>query len=73
MRQFQDLGHIGVVIIGDYTASIGDPTGKNESRPPLTDEEVKRNASLYMDQIYKVLDREKTEVCYQSEWFSELT
>lgn len=72
MRQFQDLGHIGVVIIGDYTASIGDPTGKNESRPPLTDEEVKRNASLYMDQIYKVLDREKTEVCYQSEWFSEV-
>jgi len=73
MRQFQDLGHIGVVIIGDYTASIGDPTGKNESRPPLSDEEVKRNAALYMDQIYTVLDREKTEVCYQSEWFSDVS
>ena len=73
MRQFQDLGHIGVVIIGDYTASIGDPTGKNESRPPLSDEDVKRNASLYMDQIYRVLDKDKTEVCYQSEWFSDVS
>ncbi len=73
MRQFQDLGHIGVVIIGDYTASIGDPTGKNESRPPLSDEEVKRNASLYMDQIYRVLDKDKTEVCYQSKWFSDVS
>ena len=72
MRQFQDLGHVGVVIIGDYTASIGDPTGKNESRPPLSEEEVKRNAALYMDQIYKVLDRSKTEVCYQSEWFADV-
>ena len=73
MRQFQDLGHVGVVIIGDYTASIGDPTGKNESRPPLSDEDVKRNASLYMDQIYKVLDKNKTEVCYQSEWFTDVS
>ena len=73
MRQFQDLGHIGVVIIGDYTASIGDPTGKNESRPPLSDQDVKTNAGLYMDQIYRVLDRDKTEVCYQSEWFSDVT
>mgnify|MGYP001305013746 CR=1 FL=1 len=73
MRQFQDLGHIGVVIIGDYTASIGDPTGKNESRPPLREEEVRKNASLYMDQIYMVLDREKTEVSYQSEWFGDVS
>ena len=73
MRQFQDLGHIGVVIIGDYTASIGDPTGKNESRPPLSETEVKRNASLYMDQIYRVLDRKRTEVCYQSEWFGDVS
>ena len=73
MRQFQDLGHIGVVIIGDYTASIGDPTGKNESRPPLSPEKVKENASKYMDQIYTVLDRDKTEVCFQSEWFSDVS
>ncbi|MAW07333.1 MAG: tyrosine--tRNA ligase [Halobacteriovoraceae bacterium] len=73
MRQFQDFGHIGVVIIGDYTASIGDPTGKNESRPPLDEAQVKLNAKKYMDQIYTVLDPEKTEVCYQSEWFSEVS
>ena len=73
MRQFQDLGHTGVVIIGDYTASIGDPTGKNESRPPLSPEKVKENASKYMDQIYTVLDRDKTEVCFQSEWFSDVS
>ena len=71
MRQFQDLGHIGVVIIGDYTASIGDPTGKNESRPPLTKEDVAINAKKYMDQIYTVLDPDRTEVCFQSEWFSD--
>jgi len=71
MRQFQDLGHIGVVIIGDYTASIGDPTGKNESRPPLTADQVKENARRYMEQMYTVLDPKKTEVSYQSEWFEE--
>ena len=71
MRQFQDLGHLGVVIIGDYTASIGDPTGKNESRPPLEQEIIKQNAKKYMDQVYTVVDPDKTEVCYQSEWFSD--
>lgn len=69
MRQFQDLGHIGVVIVGDYTASIGDPTGKTESRPALTEETIKQNTSSYMEQLFTVLDRDKTEIRYQSEWF----
>lgn len=72
MRQFQDLGHIGVVIIGDYTASIGDPTGKNEQRQSLTKDEVKVNARQYMDQLFTVLDQDKTEVRYQSEWFNDI-
>lgn len=72
MRQFQDLGHIGVVIIGDYTAQIGDPTGKNESRPPLTSEETKENAKKYLEQVYTVLDPERTEVKMQSEWFNDV-
>ncbi len=71
MREFQDLGHVGVVIIGDYTASIGDPTGKNESRPPLSAEQIKVNARTYMDQIFTVLDPAKTEICYQTEWFDD--
>ena len=72
MRQFQDFGHIGVVIIGDYTASIGDPSGKNESRPPLDSSTVQLNAKKYMEQIFTVLNKDKTEVCYQSEWFSNV-
>jgi len=73
MRQFQDLGHIGVVVIGDYTAQIGDPTGKNESRQSLGAEETLKNAQSYMDQVYTVLDKERTEVCYQSSWFKEVS
>jgi len=73
MRQFQDLGHIGVVIIGDYTASIGDPSGKNESRPPLDKSQVEINAKKYMEQIFTVLNPEKTEICHQSEWFSDVS
>jgi len=72
MRRFQDLGHIGVIIIGDYTAQIGDPTGKYESRPHLSSEEVKRNSERYMDQLYYVLDKNKTEVRFQSEWFGPM-
>ena len=72
MREFQDLGHIGVIIIGDFTAQIGDPTGKDESRPPLTAEMVKENAARYMEQLYTVLDKDKTEVRWQSEWFGEM-
>lgn len=73
MRQFQDLGHTAVVIIGDFTARIGDPTGRDSTRPPLTAEQVKKNAENYMEQIYTVLDRNKTEVRWQSEWFDPMT
>ena len=72
MRRFQDIGHIGVIVIGDYTAQIGDPTGKNESRPHLSAADVKRNAEQYMEQLYYVLDKDKTEVRYQSEWFGPM-
>jgi tyrosyl-tRNA synthetase len=71
MRLFQDLGHKGTIIIGDYTAQIGDPTGKQESRPPLTLEQTRENAKAYMDQLYTVLDKKKTTIRYQSEWFKE--
>jgi tyrosyl-tRNA synthetase len=73
MRQFQDLGHIGVVIIGDYTAGIGDPTGKMESRPSLSKEDIQQNVKSYMEQVMTVLDEKRTEVCYQTEWFEEMT
>ena len=71
MRQFQDMGHTGVVVIGDYTASIGDPSGKEESRPHMEIEQVKKNAKTYMDQLFTILDPKKTEVRHQSEWFSK--
>ncbi|MCD6181323.1 MAG: tyrosine--tRNA ligase [Candidatus Cloacimonetes bacterium] len=73
MREFQDLGHIGVIIIGDFTAQIGDPTGKDDSRPPLSKEQVLKNAERYMDQLFTVLDKEKTEIRFQTEWFGEMT
>ena len=73
MREFQDMGHIGVIIIGDYTAQIGDPTGKDNTRPPLSKEQVKKNAERYMEQMYTVLDREKTEVHAQTEWFQDMS
>jgi tyrosyl-tRNA synthetase len=73
MRQFQDLGHTGVVIIGDYTAQIGDPTGKNESRPALTPEQTKENAKRYLEQVYTVLNKDRTEVKFQSEWFADVS
>lgn len=72
MRQFQDLGHTGIVVIGDYTARIGDPTGKNESRPALSKEEVANNARTYMDQVFTILDKDKTEIRFQSEWFEKV-
>ena len=72
MREFQDMGHTGVIIIGDFTAQIGDPTGKDESRPPLTKEEILINAEKYMEQLYTVLDRDKTEVRWQTEWFGDM-
>ncbi len=68
LRQFQDLGHEVLFLIGDFTGMIGDPTGKNATRPPLTREEVAENARTYETQIYKILDREKTRIEFNSEW-----
>ncbi|NHN28486.1 tyrosine--tRNA ligase [Paenibacillus agricola] len=73
LRQFQELGHQVQLIIGDFTGRIGDPTGKSETRKQLTEEDVKRNAETYQKQIYKILDAEKTQLYYNSEWLSPLT
>lgn len=73
MRQFQDLGHTVIFLIGDFTGMIGDPTGKNVTRKPLTREDVEANAKTYADQVFKVLDREKTELRFNSEWFGRMT
>lgn len=72
MRQLQDLGHDAQFLIGDFTGRIGDPTGKNTTRPPLTEEDVKRNAETYERQVFKILDREKTEVMFNSTWHNAL-
>jgi tyrosyl-tRNA synthetase len=71
MRQFQDLGHHALFLIGDFTGMIGDPTGKNTTRPPLSREQVLINAQSYRDQVFKVLDPEKTEVCFNSTWMDQ--
>ncbi|MDF3920267.1 tyrosine--tRNA ligase [Salinicola sp. LHM] len=73
MRQFQDLGHEVIFLIGDFTGRIGDPTGKNVTRKPLTEEEVKTNAQTYREQVFKILDPDKTEVRFNAEWFSEMS
>jgi tyrosyl-tRNA synthetase len=73
MRQFQDLGHQVIFLIGDFTGMIGDPTGKNVTRKPLTREDVLANAQTYADQVFKVLDRERTEVRFNSEWFGQMS
>jgi tyrosyl-tRNA synthetase len=73
MRQFQQLGHHVIFLIGDFTAMIGDPTGKNEARPPLTEAEIQANAKTYADQVFKILDKDKTEVSYNSAWMSKFT
>ncbi|MGN6788725.1 MAG: tyrosine--tRNA ligase [Rhodanobacteraceae bacterium] len=72
MRQFQDLGHTAIFLIGDFTGMIGDPTGKNVTRKPLTREEVLANAGTYSNQVFKVLDRARTEVRFNSEWFGKM-
>lgn len=72
IRQMQELGHQAVIIIGDFTGRIGDPTGKSKGRVALTDEKVKENAMTYCEQIFKILDREKTMVRFNSEWLSKL-
>lgn len=73
MRQFQDLGHDCILLIGDYTATIGDPSGRNETRPVLTEDEVRSNAETYLEQAFKILDEERTLVRYNSEWFSKMS
>ncbi len=71
LRKFQDMGHQVVLIVGDWTAQIGDPSGRDDSRPRLTAEIVRQNAETYMQQFFKVVDRERTEVRWQSEWFGK--
>ncbi len=73
LRQLQDLGHHILFLIGDFTGMIGDPTGKNTTRPPLTRAEVAKNAVTYTDQVFKILDRSKTEVCFNSTWMDKMS
>lgn len=73
LREFQDLGHMAVLVIGDYTARVGDPSGRSKTRPILSPEEIKRNTATYLEQAYLVLDRERTEVRHNSEWLSPLS
>ncbi len=73
LKHFQDLGHTAVFLIGDFSAMIGDPTGVSETRPPLTREQVDANAKTYLAQVYKILDKEKTEVRYNSEWLGKMS
>ncbi len=73
MRQFQDLGHRVIFLIGDFTGMIGDPSGKSSTRRPLTREDVEANARTYAEQVFKVLDRERTELRFNSEWFGRMT
>jgi len=72
LKHFQGLGHTAVFLIGDFSAMIGDPTGVSETRPPLTRVQVDANAKTYLEQVYKILDREKTEVRYNSEWLGKM-
>ena len=73
LRQLQDLGHHVLFLIGDFTGMIGDPTGKNATRPPLSREDVARNAQTYTEQVFKILDRAKTEVVFNSTWMDKMT
>ena len=73
LRQFQILGHQAVLLIGDFTATVGDPTGRSSTRPPLTREEVLINAATYTDQAFKILDQSLTEVVYNGDWFRKMT
>jgi tyrosyl-tRNA synthetase len=73
LRQFQMLGHQAVLLIGDFTATIGDPSGRSVTRPPLTRDEVLANAATYTEQAFKILDREKTEIVYNGDWFRKMS
>ncbi|HCR37134.1 MAG TPA: tyrosine--tRNA ligase [Opitutae bacterium] len=72
LRQFQELGHEAILIIGDYTTLIGDPSGRSSTRPVLTREEIEQNASTYLDQAFRILDKNKTTVYHNSEWFMQM-
>jgi len=72
LRQFQDLGHEVYFLIGDFTGMIGDPTGKNVTRPPLSEEDVKENAETYSEQVFKILDKAKTKIVFNSKWLNDL-
>lgn len=72
LKQFQDLGHQILFLIGDFTGMIGDPTGKSATRPPLTPEQVQENAKSYAEQVFKILDRDKTEIVFNSHWLTDL-
>lgn len=73
LRQFQDLGHEVIFLIGDFTGMIGDPTGKSATRPPLTEEQVRQNAITYKEQVFKILDPARTRVVFNSEWMSKMS
>jgi tyrosyl-tRNA synthetase len=73
LKHFQEMGHTAVFLIGDFTAMVGDPTGQSETRPPLTREQVTANAETYLEQVFKILDRGKTEIRYNSEWLDKLS
>ena len=73
LKQFQDMGHEVVFLIGDFTGMIGDPTGKNKTRPALTFEQTRKSAETYVKQASKILDPEKTRIAYNSEWLSKMT
>ncbi len=73
LKQFQDAGHDAILLIGDYTARIGDPSGRSELRPELTEEEVQQNEVTYLEQAFKILDPEKTIIRRNSEWFSKMS
>ena len=73
LRQFQDAGHEAILLIGDYTARIGDPSGRSDLRPELSEEDVEKNAETYLEQAFKILDKEKTIVRRNSEWFGKMS
>ena len=73
LREFQDLGHEAILIIGDFTAMIGDPSGKSKTRPQLTAEEARENGLSYFEQASKILDPQKTTICYNADWLGKMT
>ena len=73
IRQFQDLGHRVTIIIGDYTTLIGDPSGRSATRPMLTEEQIRENATTYVDQLSVILDRSQTDIRFNSEWLGKLS